>query len=127
MGIMRGKQAAIDKIDAEVFRTQRAVGLATITRLTLETPVKDGRARSNWLADVGSFRRDINESNISTNGSYSQQQMNEALGRLRPGDRLTISNNLPYIQKLNQGSSDQAGKFFVQKIIADVQREAAAL
>lgn len=125
--IVRGIDDAKRLIAEELDRKTRACGLAVIRGLTEETPVDTGAACSNWLSDLNRFRRDVNTSSLDENGSYSQQQMGEALSRFRIGDAITISNNLPYIKFLNQGSSDKAGKFFVQGVIRRVEANARDL
>jgi len=78
-----------------------------ITRdLMLATPVDTGLARSNWffgndpISTVGTV--------ASKNGSPSIQRGLEWAAHLRAGGVFYIVNNVPYILKLEFGSSEQA-------------------
>lgn len=84
------------------------------SRLVLATPVKDGRARSNWLASIESPRRDQVEIRSA------EETIAEAVGVVDKAPQfplIYITNNLPYIQRLNEGSSKQAPAAFVETAI----------
>jgi len=74
-----------------------------------QTPVDTGRARSNWLPSIGTARKDTTE---STGGSpvinFTSYQL---------GDKIYITNNLPYIARLNDGYSKQAPAAYVDMAI----------
>lgn len=72
-----------------------------------------GRARSNWFMSVGSPNRTVTE---ETNPSSSKQSKNSAISQAKKIDfpTIIISNNLPYIQRLNDGWSTQAPKKFIE-------------
>jgi len=106
------------KFGDEVRLTHRkicqAVALDIDRRLVLATPVDTGRARSNWLASVGAPRRD--EVPARDAGSA----IAEAAGVIAAAPEfplIYLSNNLPYIQRLNDGSSKQAPAAFVETAI----------
>lgn len=93
------------------------------SRLVLATPVKDGRARSNWLASIGSPRRDQVEIRST------EETIAEAVGVVDKAPQfplIYISNNLPYIQRLNEGSSKQAPAAFVETAIDGATRPLVA-
>lgn len=88
------------------------------------TPVDTGWARANWVPSIGTpqtttegTREAAEAGSVSTAGqqagiakvvtSYKHQQ-----------GAVYISNNVPYILRLNEGSSQQAPKGFVQNAIA---------
>lgn len=83
-------------------------------RLVLATPVDTGRARSNWLASIGTPRRDQVEPRSA------EETIVEAVGVVDKAPQfplIYLSNNLPYIQRLNDGSSKQAPAAFVDTAI----------
>lgn len=98
----------------------RKLGLLIDQNIVTATPFRDGVAKSNWLMSLNTPDERINETNIDKTGSYS---INLALSVLDsyPTDSLPtiyITNNLPYIQRLNDGWSQQAGSKYVETAIA---------
>lgn len=82
-----------------------------------------GRARANWIPTL----------NVPFNGTVGRQDGQGAatIGLLAPvsaafklGDTVWISNNLPYIEALNNGHSTQAPAGFVELAIEAGIREA---
>lgn len=83
-------------------------------RLVLATPVDTGRAQSNWLASIGSPRND--EVGARDAGSA----IAEAAGVINAAPDfplIYLSNNLPYIRRLNEGSSKKAPAEFVETAV----------
>lgn len=74
------------------------------------TPVDTGRAYRNW--------------NISTNHpDYSIDNANGTDINLKEFEKVFISNGLPYIQKLNNGYSDQRPNGIINPAIAKVRNQ----
>jgi len=89
----------------------KAVALAVDTNVVMATPVDTGRARGNWQASIGSPKRSKLEPRSAA------ATIGEAKGVIegyKDGDTIYLSNNLPYIRRLNDGWSAQAPKSFVQ-------------
>jgi hypothetical protein len=86
-------------------------------RLVEGTPVDTGWARSNWLPSVGTPRAET----VGEPGSLNAGAAD--LGKLEVADwgiangPIYITNNVPYIQRLNAGSSKQAPAGFVESAI----------
>ena len=108
-------------------RTVRMAALAADQAVVMATPVDKGRARSNWIVQMNAPARATIEAYAP--GSGGSTGAANAAGALSQGqavisgydgDRhsgIVISNNLPYIGALNNGSSRQAPAGFVQKAI----------
>ncbi len=120
--------------------TDRVMGLLDdfterlVTKLTLDvtanlietTPVDTGWARANWVPNLSRpFVEDLGSVTPSAQaaaGKRAQQQA--AIGQFAAGGyRLEagpvyVSNNVPYISILNDGSSAQAPSGFVQRAIS---------
>lgn len=115
------------QVAAEADRTVRMAALAADQAVVLATPVDKGRARSNWLVELDAPARTTIEPYApgeagSTGGANATAALaqGQATIALYNGDRNTaiaISNNLPYIEPLNNGSSRQAPAGFVQKAV----------
>ena len=97
----------------------RKVALAIHSGVTLETPVDTGRARANWQASVNSpISTEIESTSVS--GSLSTAASVISGETQNPFPVFFVVNNLPYIGKLNDGSSKQAPKKFVESVIKRV-------
>jgi hypothetical protein len=103
---------AIRKIAIEVFR-----------RIIMGTPVKEGRARGNWQASIESPKEGtLGKVHNAPVGGAPIAHMINVVRAWTPNDDLPafITNNLPYIQRLNEGWSKQAPANYIEQVIADL-------
>lgn len=112
-GLTRVTERAITKITFDV-----------VANLTENTPVDTGWARANWVPAIGSpVTKDLSGVRpTEQNASSAAAEQQSALGHVLTGYRLArgkvfISNNVPYIVRLNEGSSKKAPAGFVQAAI----------
>ena len=126
-----GKIATDVEVNAD--KTARKTVLAVDQAVVLSTPVDKGRARSNWVAEL----------DVPFEGELEPYVAGEALGLGEAGNasaalaqaaavasayngninsEVHITNNLPYIQVLNDGSSDQAPANFVEEAVIEGTR-----
>lgn len=106
------------KLGTSLDQTRRAVIVELYGSVILDTPVDTGRARGNWQTSVGQpvggvIARD------DKGGSAATAQVSSNLGKL--GDTVFMSNNLPYIEGLEEGDSKQAPAGMVRKNFARIQ------
>lgn len=83
-------------------------------RVVKQTPVDTGAARRNWLV---SFNR-ANTSQIA--GGTADEAISQGQKAIKAAGaygNLFIQNNLPYINRLNEGWSEQAPSKYVDAII----------
>lgn len=101
----------------------RKVILAVDQAVVFATPVDTGRARANWQPSIGApittTLPEPSGPNIGTGAAIAagQQVALQYQGGAK-SPTVYINNNLPYIQRLNEGSSKQAPAMFVQSAIA---------
>ena len=106
-------------------------GITLQQSLVMNTPILTGQARANWQAVIGT----PGGSFIGVNGPTSNPrdlahgppqrvdyaaysaQARTIIESFQVGQTLYIYSNLPYIEKLNEGSSRQAPAGFVQSAI----------
>jgi hypothetical protein len=95
------------------------------------TPRDTGWARSNWIPNIGApvnFKSGTAEQARDGNVSNAAQEVGLASVitkyKLSSG-AVHITNNVPYIISLNNGSSSQAPKGFVELAIIDAIRQAS--
>lgn len=105
-------------------RLVRKAALAADSAVVLATPVDTGRARSNWIVSLGSpvgltipaYKAGKDGNSGGANAQAAIDQGAAEIGRYVNGE-IHITNNLPYIERLNEGWSAQAPAGFVQKAI----------
>ena len=100
----------------------RKVILAVDQAVVLATPVDTGRARANWRPSIGAMDTStLPEPNNPGSGLRQALADGEAVAAKYKGGNhsptVHITNSLPYIQYLNDGSSKQAPRNFVNTAI----------
>lgn len=82
------------------------------------TPVDTGWARANWQPSIGKRAEAAVGSPDSVTGAAQSAGLSALLAwKLSSGAKIYITNNVPYIGRLNRGSSQQAPAGFVQAAI----------
>jgi hypothetical protein len=105
----------------------RKVALAADQAVVSGTPVDTGRARSNWIAAIGGPASSVIDAYVpgesgSTEAANTQAALNQAetvISGYTAGEEIHITNNLPYIQRLNDGYSAQAPANFVEHAVME--------
>ena len=119
---MKELAKAVEKNSADA--TRRAA-LAVDATVVLATPVDTGRARSNWQVEIGEAATGVIEpyvpgkesSTAGQNARAAIEQGKSKVAQYKGGTAIHITNNLPYIGRLNNGWSAQAPSGFVEKAI----------
>lgn len=92
-----------------------AAGLILATVIPA-TPVDTGRARGNWQVSIGvAIRSEIER--LDKTGAGTLNQGRSQISMRPPGQTIYISNNVPYIGRLNEGYSAQAPAAFVEMAV----------
>lgn len=74
----------------------------------LATPVDTGRARANWIASIGAPATEADRA-PDKSGQVALNEAQRVVARYAPGQGgIYITNNVEYIEPLDQGSSSQA-------------------
>jgi hypothetical protein len=116
----------VKQVQDNTAKIVRKAALAIDQTLVLATPVNTGRARSNWLVSINVPNNDaispysagVAGSTGSQNAQAAIAQGTQVIGSYKPGDTaIFITNNLPYISALNDGSSKQAPAHFIEQSI----------
>jgi len=109
---------AIHKAEKEIELTtvnvMKSLALQIDQSLVLNTPRDTGRAAGNWITSIKEPSREVRE--IESNGGIPTEDL-DVIASAKLGDTIYISNNLPYIGVLNDGSSQQVAAGFVEKSI----------
>lgn len=94
------------KVVERLENAVRFFALSFYGGVKLMTPVDTGRARANWGMDINMIDVSLVEPDSPKDA--------EAVVRYKLKDIIYISNHLPYINRLNEGHSDQAPAGFVE-------------
>lgn len=106
------KEALTSEINTDI----RKIAFKILRNVVVATPVDTGRARGNWQIGVDRAKSEV----LTVDDKSGSVSIGKGVSVLRGvGDfkSIWITNNLPYIGKLNDGSSEQAPKKFVETSI----------
>lgn len=96
----------------------QGVALKMTSRVILRTPVDTGRLRGNWQVGLNSRPQDLlTAPDKSGRGTTAKAQT--TIGRAKARDRISIMNNLPYANPIEDGSSKQAPQGMVKVTVKE--------
>lgn len=102
----------MDYVDYEVPRAalkfQKDVYYAAIKMIIKRTPVKTGRARANWQVTRGGFSNAGPFKKTDKDGDETIAKAWRVVNRMRAYESCYFTNNVPYIERLEEGWSKQA-------------------
>lgn len=105
-------------VEPAVDDTLRKVALVANQTLIMATPVKTGRARSNWQVSIDT---EIDAELDSTDAQGAIRRNEGVIKGYRNGE-IIVQNNVSYIGKLNDGWSAQAPAGFVERALQAAAR-----
>ena len=107
----------VEKTGVRLDLVVKKIAFDVFSSVVKRTPVDTGRARASWTIAIN--RTDLTTAPVGS--SVSITSPTAALGPVKWGDTVYISNNLPYIVPLNNGSSVQAPEGFVQMAVEEIK------
>lgn len=114
--------AFIEKTTKNVEQKVRVICLNLYSGITYATPVDTGRARANWQTSIGTPKTSTVEATDKIGSNTIAGGQSDI--KMAPGNVFWITNNLPYIYRLEfEGWSKQAPKGMVRITIDRIQRE----
>lgn len=115
----------VKKAEGNADKVVREICLNLLKDIVYGTPVDSGRAKANWFTSIGA----ASNQTIEFKGGKSPAE-SLAIGRAMPdiakatGNIFSISNNLPYIYRLEfEGWSKQAESGMVRIAIDNMRRD----
>lgn len=96
------------KAERTALMAFKQVALAASDKVTERTPVDTGKAKGSWMGGINSPAR-------NSPGYLA------VIGRLKLGDTFFLTNNQPYIRRLEYGWSMQAPAGMVRITVAEFQ------
>jgi len=133
---LKGKESLKKRLHDRSDKLVRGVALEAHGRIIRRTPVDTGRARGNWNIGVNAIDRSVDgetkDSSRKKGGKTKRRASGAAqksiqggqgkiLGDFQAGDRLFITNALPYVPDLEKGSSKQAPQGMVAVTKAEMK------
>lgn len=106
------------QVETGASQALRTLALIINQTIIVATPVDTGHARANWIVGIDApISKEISEED---KGGEATVARNAAIIRgAKPRKQIILSNNVPYINVLNEGSSDQAPAQFVKLAILE--------
>lgn len=107
------------KTNESVEQVMRASAISMFSTIVQRTPVDTGRARANWL-----YTQDTPSSSTVESGPDKREadtgSSSKIAQEIKPGSKHIITNNLPYIEKLESGDgSSQAPRGMVKVSVTE--------
>ncbi len=125
------------RIGVKIGQATKLLALDIMTRVVERTPVKSGRARSGWDLTIGQpsdflppeppeqpgakADKDKKYTSVFNGGAVSVAP--PAANRIDGTQQVFIMNNLPYIERLENGHSAQAPAGMVRISVAECESE----
>lgn len=102
-----------------VEQTQKNLGVKILIPLIVQTPVDTGRAKANWIVTQNNSTDEVVDtpSNASSAQTSAMVTGTKEIQKTVAYSKTFIQNNLPYIEALNEGHSQQAPSKFVDIIV----------
>lgn len=121
-GFAKKMRAWAQDIPRQVNEIKKQTAMEIVLTVVPATPVRSGQARSNYYVTVGNPDTTSTAFGPFTRDGYqSIARAREAIQRVQPGQPIYITNNLPYIGRLNDGYSTQAPANFIQIAVAQAE------
>ncbi len=118
----------LESVGERAVLVARKTAIQIANELIERSPVDTGRFRANWMTGYGSVNLTITTDTDKSGGATSGRIAQELAGW--DGESATISNSLPYAQRLEDGWSQQAAQGMVgltvqrwQQYLGDALRE----
>lgn len=99
--------AALSKTERALDRTVRNVTLSLFGDIIKGTPRDTGRASGNWQTSVSEAATGVLERDDDQNRTESTLELIQNTPE-KAGGKTYMTNNLPYIRRLEEGWSDQS-------------------
>lgn len=107
--------SAQKELQNKLTKVCRAGAIEIFNAVIVGTPVNTGRARGNWFCT-------LNQPYMGTTEDTSQQEIKSKVNGYKLTDTMYLTNNLPYIEPLELGHSQQQPSGWVRVAVAEGQQ-----
>jgi hypothetical protein len=113
---------ATDKTGKDLDDLVKGAVLTLFQRVIIKTPVDKGTARNNWFCELGDTGTATFTRAADKSGNAALLDVSTTVSGLASGGKAILFNNLPYIERLEDGSSTQAPNGMVKTSLAEWPR-----
>lgn len=113
---------AINETREQLLDRQRAAVIQLFSLVVIKTPVDKGGARSNWFCELGAANNGAVGRAPETSGNAALDDIRVTVSQMPLAGQAILFNNLPYIERLEDGYSQQAPAGMVKTSIAEWRR-----
>ena len=111
----------VEKAKKNPEKVMRQVSIKLFSAIIKASPVDTGRFRMNWMASGGTPASGITDA-TDTSGSTATGNATIFVQKAADWHEFTLTNNLPYAQRLEYGWSQQAPQGFVRVNVSRFQQ-----
>jgi hypothetical protein len=97
----------------------KKIAMEILSRVVLKSPVDTGRFRGNWTVSLNTPDLGITDG-VDPSGGATIARGSSVITGMREPRVIYVSNNLPYAQRLEEGSSKQAPAGMVAVTLAEL-------
>jgi len=109
MSWSRSLSGFTDQVEKDLTKKQKDMAVYALQQIIFGSPVMDGTYRGNHRVTVNGETQDYDLSTADKSGQMTLNEGLQVIGSIsRPFGTVTIQNNLPYGERLENGWSDQA-------------------
>lgn len=115
------------EVEEEITKTGRKLAINIDRRVVNETPRDTGSAKASWLVTINESTNEIVDGDGEELATAALEAIEKGAAESLAfvcGDTLFIQNNQPYINRLNEGWSEQAPIGFIDDIIKEEVKRA---
>lgn len=110
------------KVPDKALALHKKIAFQALRSVVMKNPVQTGRSRGNWQVSTGEPAQGAVDT-IDKDGAATISKGLAALEGLKPYEIVYISNNVPYIVYLEEGSSQQAPAGMVAVTIEELKAQ----
>ena len=108
-----------ERVEGRLREAVQKIGMETLRRVVLKTPVDTGRARGNWFVTLDAPTTETTAA-VDPSGAATIGRGARVIGGMRDVRAIWLTNSLPYIQRLESGYSKQAPAGMVAVTVAEI-------
>jgi len=122
---VRSFNLAIDRfIETDIpearLEFKKLIATEALRSIVMKNPVKTGRSRGNWNVTRTAPSRAVNVNQFDKEGSATIERGMAKIDKSKDGEDIFVTNNVEYINLLEDGSSQQAREGMVRKTIEEI-------
>lgn len=114
MGFAADLKVLCDRAGEKAELVVRGAALELASQMIDRSPVDTGRFKNNWIPSIGAALNPATTSDLDKSGEKALSAIRQSLDGWKPGQKIWITNSLPYAMKLEYGHSKQAANGMVR-------------